>query len=389
MPILTNGGIVRFINKFSDNDEGKEIEQLHDTIDTLFIKKGVNKFTSSIAFSNNESISKMNEDVVMNNTFKNEMVNEKPILKTSELVVTTDNNYNTVYKNLEETINLYKSVGERNADFLFKWIYNVYDCIFLPSIDNQYKEVLNLTKTKLGIFNVLIDDLADNEKTRNKELLDTCMKIPWSDKKDYKNGYLSVASTIWNDCIKKIETFPRYEMFKEIFYFDLQQFMNCNRYSYLVNSNNTSNFTEDKIYLHHGVMVLLHCDLDLMCSPNFDYNELGKLRIINYQVQDYIHIGNMLSTYSREVEELDVSSPIISLALRKGIIEKDILKKDPEYAKECLSPLIPIFKKRMKENLSSINKYIDEIETIDMNEFYSRLKEVGDRFLNRKQYWRN
>ena len=185
----------------------------------------------------------------------------------------TDKN---ISNSLEDTIKLYKSIGDRNADFLFNWIYNIYNEIFLPSIDSVYKEKLTLTKTKLGIYDVLIDDLADNAKLRNGKLLEQCMEIPWNNSSSNNNQYVDVCRKIWYDCINQIQKFPRYDEFKDIFYFDLHQFMNCNRYSYLVNTKGISNFTEDKNNLQHGVMVLTHCNLDLMCSPDFNYKELEK-----------------------------------------------------------------------------------------------------------------
>jgi len=388
MPIASNSINRSYKNNLFINNKKNPIDKLHDTIDTLFKEKNLDDIKYSMFFQDNESISTLNMNSMAIDSKSSKDTNEYTS-KTPQNISRLDNKNQSISSNdLNDTIELYKLVGERNADFLFHWIYNIYDRIHLPSIQNEYKQILNLTKTKLGIFNVLIDDLADNSKIRNKELLEKCMVIPWNFNEKYNNRYLETVRTIWEDCIKSIEEFPRFNKFEDVFYFDLFQFMNCNKYSYLVNTKKTSNFTEDKIYLHHGVMVLLHCDLDLMCSPNFDYNELGKLREILYYVQDYIHIGNMLSTYTREVEELDVSSPIISLALRRGLIERNLLTTDPEYALESLIPLIPIYQKRMKENLSSINKYINEINSIDLQDFYQRLKSVGDAFLSRKQYWK-
>jgi len=60
------------------------------------------------------------------------------------------------------SIELYKKVG--CGDFLFNWLYEIYKKIFVPSIDSRYKDILALDKTKLTIFDVLIDDLADNYK---------------------------------------------------------------------------------------------------------------------------------------------------------------------------------------------------------------------------------
>jgi hypothetical protein len=288
---------------------------------------------------------------------------------------------------LDEAIELYKTVGPRNADFLFNWLYQVYDKIYLPSIDNEYKDQLTLIKTKLCIFDVLVDDLADNAKLRNKRLLDQAIRIPWNGSKEYKNKYLEVTRKIWKDCVESIKQLPRYQEFKDIFYFDLEQIMNSMKYSYLVNTLDFSNFTEDEMYLNHGVMVLLHCDIDLMASPDFDYEETKKLRPILYYVQDVAHLGNMLNTYPKEISEADFSSPIISMGVREGLIDKNMIIKDPELALANIKPLVSRFETRMKNNLEKIQKHANEIESIDIFDFYQRLRNVWEEFLKREKYW--
>ena len=290
---------------------------------------------------------------------------------------------------LDEAIELYKSVGTRNAEFLFRWLHDIYDKTYLPSIDPLYKEVLTLDKTKLTIFDVLVDDLADNAKIRSKRLLEEAVRIPWNNNKHFVNHYLSVTQKIWLDCIKSIKQYPRYDEFKDIFYFDLDQVMHSMRYSFLVNSTDISNSLEDNIYSNHGVMVILHCDMDLMCSPGFDYEELKKLRPILYWAQDIAHIGNMLNTYPREIIEGDFSSPIIALGLIEGIIQKKMIIEDPEYALENLQPLVSHFKTRMENNLQKIKEHADDLKSVNIKEFYGRLKNVWESFLQRPHYWEN
>jgi len=288
---------------------------------------------------------------------------------------------------LEKAIELYKTVGPRNADFLFNWLYQVYDKTYLPSINKEYKEQLALIKTKLCIFDVLVDDLADNAKLRNKRLLDQAVNIPSNGTKPYKNEYLEVTRMIWKDCIDSIKQLPRYEEFKDIFFFDLEQVMNSMKYSYLINTTDFSNFAEDEMYMNHGVMVILHCDLDLMCSPDFNYEELRKLRPILHNVQDVAHLGNMMNTYPKEIQEADFSSPIISMGLREGLIDKTTIIKDPEYALASIKPLVSRFEERMRNNLEEIQAKAHEVETIDIFEFYQRLMNVWTKFLEREQYW--
>ena len=288
---------------------------------------------------------------------------------------------------LEEAIELYKTVGPRNADFLFNWLYNVYDNTYLPSIDDEYKDNLALIKTKLCIFDVLVDDLADNAKLRNKRLLEQAIKIPNNGTKEFKNSYLEVTRLIWQDCLESIKKLPRYEEFKDIFSFDMEQVMNSMKYSYLINTTDFSNFIEDEMYLNHGVMVLLHCDLDLMCSPDFNYEELSRLRPILHSVQDVAHVGNMMNTYPKEIQEADFSSPIISMGIREGLIDKHMVIKDPEFALANIKPLVNQFELRMKKHLDQIEQKAHHIKTIDIHEFCNRLKNVWCEFLKREQYW--
>jgi len=289
--------------------------------------------------------------------------------------------------NLEESIELYKTVGLRNAGFLFPWLYNVYNQTYLPSIDEEYKEALSLDKTKLTIFDVLIDDLADNAKIRNRRLLEEAIRIPWNGMKKFNNTYLQVTKKIWMDCINSIKQYPRYDEFRDIFYFDMDQVMNSMRYAYLVNTADFSSISEDEMYLNHGVMVILHCDMDLMCSPNFNLEELRDLRPILYWVQDVAHIGNMFNTYPKEIQEADFSSPIISMGIREGLIDKSILVNNPEHARACLKPLIARFEERMQNDFDSIKSHADTIKSIDIYDFYNRLKTVWNAFLEREEYW--
>lgn len=255
--------------------------------------------------------------------------------------------------NLEEVIELYKTVGYRKgSEFLFRWLNNIYQNIYLPCIDPQYKDKLSLDKTKLAIFDVLLDDLADNWKARDNQLLEEFARIPWEKDIKLKNQYIEVGRKIWDDVYNSIKLYPRYEELKDVFFFDLHQIMNGMRYSFLVNKFNIANEIENDVFTHHGCMVILHCDMDLMCSLNFNLNELGEIRVILYLAQKIASIGNMLNTYPREIIERDSSPPIISLAIKKGYITKDW-----NYDKEKLKKLEKIFLKKAKIYINRIKKW--------------------------------
>ncbi len=283
---------------------------------------------------------------------------------------------------IKKAIELYKSVGIRNSEFLFNWLYDVYSKLYLPSIDSAFKEALRTDKTKLTIFDVLVDDLADHYKARDEVLLEQFIQIPWNYNKRYENEYVEVGRKIWKSCIESIREYPRFNEFKRIFYFDLRQVMSSMEYSFLVNETHLDNSFENKIYLPNGCMVVLHCDMDLMCSPDFDMKDLGNIREVFYLAQRISHLGNMLNTYPKEIKEKDYSSPIISLAKRKGFI-----KKDGEIKEDSLKKLESDFKNEIKLLSEELLSYSDKIKSVDINKVADKYSHVYGSFLKRNRYW--
>jgi len=291
---------------------------------------------------------------------------------------------------LEKAIKLYNSVGleSRNMGFFAKWVYDVYKQAYIPGTHPQYIETLAVDKTKLSIFAILVDDLADNIKIRKKELLEKALEIPYNDSKKYENDYLETTRKIWKEIINSIKNYPRYEEFKDIFFFDLDQFLNSIKYGYLANTMDLYNITECKIYSPHNMMIILYLDMDLMCHPSFKKDELKKVRPIFHHIQDIMHIGNALNTFPREIEELDLSSPVISIGLSEGVIKKDDIVRQPKQVLANLEYLVPYFKNRVEENFEKIEDIGFTVESIDFREFYPRLKKIWEGFLQRPEYWK-
>lgn len=291
---------------------------------------------------------------------------------------------------LEKVIGAYDSIGPeaRNMKFLAKWVYDIYEKLFyLPSINSIYKKKLALDKSKLSIFAILIDDLADNSNLRDLNLMDKAIRIPWDADKECQNAYLETTREIWLDAINSIKQYPRYNEFKEIFYFDMEQFLHAIRYSYLINTMEMDNDVETKMYSYHNMMIIVFMSMDLMCSPDFEKKELKYIRPVFHYMQDICHIGNILSTYKREIREQDFSCPLISMGLRKGIIDKKTIEEYPEVAEEKLKSLEEYFRRRAEDNFSKIQKAETEIKSVDINEFRIKLRKVYEAFLEREKYW--
>ncbi|UCF12352.1 MAG: hypothetical protein JSW06_09995, partial [Thermoplasmatales archaeon] len=52
-----------------------------------------------------------------------------------------------------------------------------------------------------------------------------------------------------------------------------------------------------------------------------------------------------------------------------------------------LDTLIPLFNQRVEKDFQKIQDHGNTVESIDINEFYSRLKKVFNCFLERPKYW--
>ena len=287
-----------------------------------------------------------------------------------------------MFMNLNKAIELYQSVGERNANYLFRWISKVYDKLYLPCIDSGFRKNLVLDKTKLTIFDVLVDDLADNFQMRNEKLLGQFIRIPWNNTAKYSNAYLETGRKIWTSCINSIKKYPRFQEFKSMFYFDLMQVMNSMQYSFLVNTIGMDNQTENRRYLPHGCMVVLHCDMDLMCSPEFDVAELGAIREVFLLAQKIVHYGNMLSTYPREIKEKDFSSPIISYAVRNGLVKQGNMPSE-----KILREVEKIFIDEAHDARDQMLSFAQNIKSVDVTKVVEGYFNVFQSFLKRDRYW--
>jgi len=280
---------------------------------------------------------------------------------------------------LTEVLDLYKSVGRRNIEY-FAWIHDVYSWITLPSVSFDRRKVLGEDKTKLAIFDILVDDLADNYTTRSFPMLEQLTKIPWQakDTSVETNDYLQVARKVWEDLISSVSLYPRFSEFERIFYFDLRQVLSSMLYSYLANTEGIENPVETNFYSSYGCVVELAIDMDLMCSPAFDMKELGPMRTVASLAQKIAHIGNLLTTYPSELVERDVSSPIISLALRKGLIRKEELGDKAVLPR--LSKLEWVFKNKAYTYIRRVAEHEKEVRSLNIRGFSDYLAELLEKF---------
>lgn len=290
--------------------------------------------------------------------------------------------------NLPEELNKWvkeynEACDERN-NFLWKWVYGLTTArnpgFMFSIVPEEKSEEIGILKTILTIFIAVIDDVADRHQDKKllKELVEVPLEGKISNSEKNRNKRLKLAIKLWRHIENKLKELHRFEDFREIFIYDVEQVLNSFHHSYLVNKNpELLNYHESKIYGGHNMVFFLYADIDLMSSPNFDCNDLSELREVVWNAQQMARIGNWLSTWERELEENDFSSGVFAYGIKEKIIDKKALKKGK---KEELKKKIR--NSNIQENLLEewqklyykIKKKSDEINSINIDDYLEGLK---------------
>jgi hypothetical protein len=91
------------------------------------------------------------------------------------------------------------------------------------------------------------------------------------------------------------------------------------------------NNIEHDLYQPHNMQIMFMASLDLCASASFDANELGIAREIFWHAQRMGRIGNMLTTWEREVLDRDFTSGVFAHSLARGILAPGDLRSLPAY----------------------------------------------------------
>ncbi len=283
---------------------------------------------------------------------------------------------------LQKWIQEYEKVGERDS-FFWKWLYRAFQIVYLPIVPEEYLKILPQIKVLVTMHVTVLDDAADREK--NKLLLGELLKT--SQRKKYINftqlnpkekNKVEFAIKIWDHCKEIIHEFPGYEKFGEIFEYDIVQVLNAIKYSYIINTNPyLINKIECELYGPYNMVAMVYSTLDLMCSPGFSIQNLGKTREICWQAQKMARIGNWISTWERELGENDFTSGVFAHAIHSRILTVDDLKKEDK-----LETIKKIKNSKIEEKLlreweryyNEIKEGSQKIEELGINKFLPKLE---------------
>lgn len=238
---------------------------------------------------------------------------------------------------LQDWIKSYESVGQRGR-FLWQWCLKGVRMTTLPSVDPTLRDHIVETKMLGIMFCTLIDDIADREQDR--EMLEMAIGAgsdSWAVERleiwtGRRRAYLEMIYGLWNEIWSRCKSYPRFHDFEQLLKFDNQQVMIAMRYALLANQcPGMLNVIEHDLYQPNNMQVIFMATLDLCASPDFNQDELGIAREIFWHGQRMGRIGNMITTWEREVLDRDFTSGIFAFAVHRGILSASDLRNLPAH----------------------------------------------------------
>ncbi len=238
---------------------------------------------------------------------------------------------------LRSWIEEYEKVGQRGR-FLWQWCLKGVGLTTLPCVVPALREHVIETKMLSIIFGTLIDDIADREQDR--EMLQMAISLvsdDWAADRlalwtGRRREYLEMIARLWAEVWSRCQTYPRFSEFEFLLRFDNEQSLNAMRYALLANqSPGILNSIEHDLYQPHNMQIIFMASIDLSASPSFDVNELGTAREIFWHAQRMGRIGNMLTTWEREVLDRDFTSGVFAHALARGALAPSDLRSLPAF----------------------------------------------------------
>jgi transketolase C-terminal domain/subunit len=225
---------------------------------------------------------------------------------------------------------LYSQTGHR-SDYLWRWCLHGVRITSLPSVAPEHFAHVCDTKLASIILCVLFDDVADEHGS--ERLLTEMLRVTRDDARANLSGldsaerlHVEITEEIWRDYMERAQSYPYADVYTDLLRYDLMQFFNTMCYSQLLNSRpSLLNLTEHDLYTSHNMQMISFSTLDLMCSHGFSVNELGKLREAMWHAQCMGRIGNLLSTWQREIVNRDFTSGVFARAVSRGDLTLDQL----------------------------------------------------------------
>jgi len=278
---------------------------------------------------------------------------------------------------VETWFDIYSEVGRRPR-FLWQWCVHGAELTTIPAVLPVWRSHLCDTKVLSIMLCVLLDDVADEEG--NEPLLDILMQIIAGEPLPSMQGFSSrdrrcaeVTFELVQIYESRVSLYSLYEVYKRLLQFDLLQYFNTMRYSCLLNENlSLLNVTEHELYLPHAMHMMSFSTLDLMCTPDFQVHELGRFRELIWHTQCMGRVGNLLSTWRREIAQTDFTSGVFARAVVNGDLEvSDLYPGNASVIEDAIvdGGHETYFLSKWYEHREHLKAKVDEVHSIDLKDF--------------------
>lgn len=217
----------------------------------------------------------------------------------------------------------YAQVGKRNL-YLWKWVRQGVEVTTLSCVDPARFDFVCDTKVLGVVLDVLLDDIADQK--RDADLLEQLLDLPFGVQRKRlrevpaaERDYAEFTIDVWEEIKHRTRQLPLYQRYSGLWRYDYLQLFNAMRYSHMINHDIALlNLAEHDLYLPHNMHIMISATADLMCSPSFSQHELGTLRDAVWHAQCMGRIGNLVTTWERELGDSDYTSGVYARAVAQG-----------------------------------------------------------------------
>lgn len=286
---------------------------------------------------------------------------------------------------IQKWITNYESVGQRGR-FLWQWCVKGIELTTLPSVAPELRQHVMETKLLGILFCTLIDDIADREQ--DGEMLEMAIAAAsdgWAMERiqfwtGRRRAYLEMISSLWNEVWTRCKSYPRFRDFEQLLKFDNEQVMIAMRYALLSNQcPGLLNVVEHDLYQPNNMQMIFMASVDLCASPEFHLDELGTAREVFWHAQRMGRIGNMITTWEREVLDRDFTSGIFAFAVHRGILNASDLRNLPAHeimalleANDCEQHFI----NEWKHHRDRMERKLRRLQSIDMMPYLHAFEEM-------------
>jgi hypothetical protein len=238
---------------------------------------------------------------------------------------------------LMQWVDGYAHVGHRNL-YLWKWVRQGVEVTTLSSVDPELFDFACDTKVMGVVLDVLLDDIAD--RRGDPRLLEQLLNVPFDAQRGQLTGvsaedraYAEYTLDLWQEIKRRTRLLPFFDRFATIWRYDYLQLFNGMRYSHMINEDPALlNAAEHDLYSPHNMHIIVSSTVDLMSSPDFDRAELGRLRDAIWHAQFMGRIGNLVTTWERELGDGDYTSGVYARALGEGDVTLAMLQSQDSEA---------------------------------------------------------